>query len=105
MGVRAVVARGVRGVCAGPDERAHADHCPARTRNTFRRRAHIVVDRMDGGSLGVRRTSRTRGSGRMIVVLLIVHGLLAVTLLGAITHQALSVAPGSPTAGPRSFVR
>jgi hypothetical protein len=41
----------------------------------------------------------------MIVVLLIVHGLLAVTLLGAITHQALSVAPGTATAGPRSFVR
>ena len=29
----------------------------------------------------------------MIVALLIVHGLLAVTLLGAITHQALSVVP------------
>ena len=36
----------------------------------------------------------------MITVLLIVHGLLAVTLLGAITHQALSVVP--PT-GRRSF--
>src|SRR6202166_3994469 len=41
----------------------------------------------------------------MIVVLLIVHGLLAVTLLGAITHQTLSVAPGAAAAGPRSFVR
>jgi hypothetical protein len=41
----------------------------------------------------------------MIVVLLIVHGLLAVTLLGAVTHQALSVAPGRATAGPRSFLR
>jgi hypothetical protein len=41
----------------------------------------------------------------MIVVLLIVHGLLAVTLLGAITHQALSVTPGTATAGPRSFLR
>ena len=41
----------------------------------------------------------------MIVALLIVHGLLAVTLLGAITHQALSVAPGAATAGPRSFLR
>jgi hypothetical protein len=41
----------------------------------------------------------------MITVLLIVHGLLAVTLLGAITHQTLSVAPGAATAGPRSFVR
>ena len=29
----------------------------------------------------------------MIVALLIVHGLLAVALLGAITHQALSVRP------------
>ena len=41
----------------------------------------------------------------MIIVLLIAHGLLAVTLLGAITHQALSVAPGATTAGSRSFVR
>jgi hypothetical protein len=41
----------------------------------------------------------------MITALLIVHGLLAVTLLGAITHQALSVAPGAASAGPRSFVR
>jgi hypothetical protein len=41
----------------------------------------------------------------MIIVLLIVHGLLAVTLLGAITHQALSAVPGAATAGPRSFVR
>jgi hypothetical protein len=40
----------------------------------------------------------------MITVLLIVHGLLAVTLLGAVTHQALSVAPGAPSAHPRSFV-
>src|SRR4051812_34475813 len=35
----------------------------------------------------------------MIVVLLIVHGLLAVVLLGAITHQALSVL-GAPAARP-----
>ena len=41
----------------------------------------------------------------MIVLVLLVHGLLAVTLLGAITHQALSVAPGAGSAGPRSFVR
>jgi hypothetical protein len=40
----------------------------------------------------------------MITVLLIVHGLLAVTLLGAITHQALSVAPRRVAAGPLSFV-
>ena len=40
----------------------------------------------------------------MIVALLIVHGLLAVALLGAITHQALSVAPGRASAGPLSFV-
>ena len=38
----------------------------------------------------------------MITVLLIVHGLLAVTLLGAITHQAFSVAPPA-AAGHRSF--
>jgi hypothetical protein len=39
----------------------------------------------------------------MIVVLLIVHGLLAVTLLGAITHQAWSLVPRR-VAGPPSFV-
>jgi len=40
----------------------------------------------------------------MIVVLLIVHGLLAVALLGAITHQAWSVAPRRVPVGPPSFV-
>ena len=40
----------------------------------------------------------------MIVALLIVHGLLAVTLLGAITHQAWSVVPRRVAAGPLSFV-
>jgi hypothetical protein len=40
----------------------------------------------------------------MIVVLLIVHGLLAVALLGAITHQAWSVAPRRVAGGPLSFV-
>ena len=40
----------------------------------------------------------------MIVALLIVHGLLAVTLLGAITHQALSVVPKRAATGPLSFV-
>ena len=40
----------------------------------------------------------------MIVVLLIVHGLLAVTLLGAITHQAWSVVPRRGGAGAVSFV-
>jgi hypothetical protein len=40
----------------------------------------------------------------MIVALLIVHGLLAVTLLGAITHQALSLVPRRAAAGPLSFV-
>src|SRR5580765_1727133 len=39
----------------------------------------------------------------MIVVLLIVHGLLAVALLGAITHQALSVLPLSAATAPRTF--
>ena len=37
----------------------------------------------------------------MIVVLLIVHGLLAVTLLGAITHQALAVISTAPAANGR----
>ena len=37
----------------------------------------------------------------MIVVLLIVHGLLAATLLGAITHQALSVLTIAPSAHGR----
>ena len=40
----------------------------------------------------------------MIVALLIVHGLLAVTLLGAITHQAWSVVPRGTAAGSLSFV-
>ena len=40
----------------------------------------------------------------MIVALLIVHGLLAVALLGAITHQAWSVAPRRGAAGTVSFV-
>jgi hypothetical protein len=40
----------------------------------------------------------------MIVALLIVHGLLAVTLLGAITHQAWSVVPRRTAAGSLSFV-
>ena len=39
----------------------------------------------------------------MIVVLLIVHGLLAVALLGAITHQAWSVVPRRAGAGSLSF--
>ena len=39
----------------------------------------------------------------MITVLLIIHGLLAVALLGAITHQAFSVGRHAP-AGHRSFV-
>src|SRR5215510_13389926 len=40
----------------------------------------------------------------MIVALLIVHGLLAVGLLGAITHQALSVVPLTAAKGQRTFV-
>src|SRR6185369_3849962 len=40
----------------------------------------------------------------MIVLLLIVHGLLAVALLGAITHQAFSVTPRRMAAGSLSFV-
>ena len=40
----------------------------------------------------------------MIVVLLLLHGLLAVALLGAITHQALSVLPAAAAKGPRTFV-
>jgi len=39
----------------------------------------------------------------MITVLLLIHGLLAVALLGAITHQALSVVPAAAGTGRRSF--
>ncbi len=39
----------------------------------------------------------------MITVLLILHGLLAVALLGAITHQAFSTSKRAP-AGNRSFI-
>jgi hypothetical protein len=39
----------------------------------------------------------------MITFLLIIHGLLAVALLGAITHQALAVVPVSASPGGRSF--
>lgn len=39
----------------------------------------------------------------MITILLIVHGLLAVALLGAITHQALSVASATVGRERRSF--
>jgi hypothetical protein len=38
----------------------------------------------------------------MITVLLIIHGLLGVALLGAVTHQAFSVVPSS-SSGKRSF--
>ena len=40
----------------------------------------------------------------MITVLLIIHGLLAVALLGAITHQAVSVARRAPAGPTRNFV-
>jgi hypothetical protein len=39
----------------------------------------------------------------MITLLLLVHALLAVGLLGAITHQALSVASSPSTSARRSF--
>lgn len=39
----------------------------------------------------------------MITILLIVHGLLAVALLGAITHQALSVASAAVGRDRKSF--
>lgn len=39
----------------------------------------------------------------MITVLLIIHGLLAVALLGAITHQAFAVVPMSASSDRRSF--
>jgi len=39
----------------------------------------------------------------MIVALLILHGLLAVTLLGALTHQAFSVAYSAGRSDKRSF--
>src|SRR5438477_8038383 len=40
----------------------------------------------------------------MITALLIVHGLLAVFLLGAITHQAMSVVKRAPASAHRSFI-
>jgi hypothetical protein len=40
----------------------------------------------------------------MITVLLIVHGLIAVALLGAVTHQALSVARRVPAPAARVFI-
>ncbi len=40
----------------------------------------------------------------MIQVLLILHGLIAAALLGAITHQAFSVQRGKPSASRTSFV-
>ncbi|MGZ8436377.1 MAG: hypothetical protein ACXW6T_19275 [Candidatus Binatia bacterium] len=47
---------------------------------------------------------RKRVSGFPMIVLLIIHGLLAVALLGAITHQAIGVwLPARP--GPESFIR
>ena len=39
----------------------------------------------------------------MIVAMLILHGLLAVVLLGALTHQSLAVMPLGTSPGPRSF--
>ena len=39
----------------------------------------------------------------MIVALLILHGLLAVALLGALTHQAFSVASSAAKSDKRSF--
>src|SRR5512139_2620948 len=39
----------------------------------------------------------------IMIALLIVHGLLAVALLGALTHQSLAVVSPSPS-GKRSFV-
>jgi len=39
----------------------------------------------------------------MIVVLLLLHALLAVALLGAITHQALGVLPLAAAKRPRTF--
>jgi hypothetical protein len=40
----------------------------------------------------------------IITVLLLVHGLLAVALLGALTHQSLSVVPPRASTGSRSFL-
>lgn len=40
----------------------------------------------------------------MITVLLIIHGLLAVALLGAVTHQAWSVVRRAPVPSQSSFV-
>ncbi len=43
-------------------------------------------------------------SPALVTVLLIVHGLLGVALLGAITHQSFGVVPRSRGQGPRSFL-
>ena len=52
---------------------------------------------------GVRKRQRETANFFMTTVLLIVHGLLAVALLGAVTHQAIGVlAPARK--GPVSFV-
>jgi len=40
----------------------------------------------------------------MITVILLIHGLMAVALLGALSHQALSVARRAPVATHASFV-
>ena len=40
----------------------------------------------------------------MIVVLLLVHGLVAVALLGAITHQAFGALPRAAAQGQRTFI-
>ena len=100
MGAGAMVARVIRRVSSRPDDVDDARHRSTRRSHPLCGRTHVVVDGMDGRRAGI---GRARGSGEfsestmtlgavMIVALLILHGLLAVALLGALTHQAFSVA-------------
>jgi hypothetical protein len=48
-----------------------------------------------------REKSRVRREGEMITTLLIIHGLMAVALLGALTHQTLLLVSAIALALPR----
>src|SRR5262249_13032500 len=68
----------------------------------FRGGTYVPMDGMDGRRTRVGRACRQRDIG-MIQVLLILHVLVGAALLGAITHQAFSVAR-RPTSLGRNFV-
>src|SRR4029078_5262919 len=93
-GTRALVAWIDCGVSTRPDDIDNAGDRRTRRSPALCRRTHIVVDGMDGRRARIRRARGTGSSGRapMIIALLILHGLLAVALLGALTHQAFAVA-------------